>query len=273
MSVENKRRSEGRQDPLANDHCVGRLPRILEDDDELIAAQPANAVAQADAHLQPQRNLLQQQIADVVTERIVHVLEPVEVDEHHRHFLFVALRAARRLLQAVVQQASVRHTGQRIEACELLELALRFLQQRDIGEYPHVIAESAVGVAHGGGGDPERQWGPVLTDARDFRGNEAITKLPIHPRHRFGNVNRAEWRLSQNPAHDLLRVVAGELRERGVDHDYAIIGIADHDGVGRCFEDLRGKLQLVHTRALLRDVGRTRHDVIDLALGAEDRRT
>ena len=41
-------------------------------------------------------------IADIVTERIVHVLEPVEVDEHHRHFLFVALRAARRLLQAVV---------------------------------------------------------------------------------------------------------------------------------------------------------------------------
>ena len=50
------------------------------------------------------RDLLQQQVADVVTGGNVDVLEPVEVDEHQGERLALAPRVDQALFEAVVEQ-------------------------------------------------------------------------------------------------------------------------------------------------------------------------
>ena len=71
---------------------VLRLLQAFERDDEFVAAQPRERVAFADAVLHPVGHFLQQQIADLVAERVVDVLEPVEVDEQQRQRLAGAPR-------------------------------------------------------------------------------------------------------------------------------------------------------------------------------------
>ena len=62
------------------DH-VGRLRR---EDAELVAAEPRHGVARPDRLAQPARHLLQQHVARVVAERVVDLLEAVEIEHHDR---------------------------------------------------------------------------------------------------------------------------------------------------------------------------------------------
>ena len=66
----------------------------------------------------------------MVTQRVVHVLEAVEVDEHHRDVLLVAFREKERLVDAVVEERPVGEIGERVVEglmpvlCRLLPQAL-----------------------------------------------------------------------------------------------------------------------------------------------------
>jgi hypothetical protein len=57
-----------------------------------------------------------------MAQRVVDLLEPVEVEDHQRDPGPVAARGEDRLLRAVVEQASVRQVGQRIVEREVLVL-------------------------------------------------------------------------------------------------------------------------------------------------------
>src|SRR5438094_473067 len=61
-------------------------------------------------------------------ERVVDRLEAVEVDEHHRGLLAIALAERERLAQPVLQQPTVGKTGERIVVGEVLRVRLGFLQ-------------------------------------------------------------------------------------------------------------------------------------------------
>ena len=56
----------------------------------------------------------EQEVAALVPERVVHVLEAVEVDEHHGSLGLVALAGQQRLVDAVAKQRAVRQPGEAV---------------------------------------------------------------------------------------------------------------------------------------------------------------
>ena len=65
---------------------------------ELVAAEPGDVSLGADDRLEASRQLAQEQVAGVVAERVVDLLEPVEVDQQHGELRAVARTAFDRLL-------------------------------------------------------------------------------------------------------------------------------------------------------------------------------
>src|SRR5690606_15570698 len=74
-------------DPLAQYFHLLRLPQLRHDHDELVAAYASNRVALAREPLEPFRQFLDHQVARGMAERVVDLLETVEVEEEQgRHF-------------------------------------------------------------------------------------------------------------------------------------------------------------------------------------------
>ena len=83
------RRGSGRRPSRAN----GLVRGCVEDDAELVAAEPRQGVDGPQDAREPRADLAQQLVAAVVAERVVQLLEVVEVDDQHGHAL---ARGARR---------------------------------------------------------------------------------------------------------------------------------------------------------------------------------
>ncbi len=81
--------------------------QVLEHDHELVARDAREHVAFAQRPTDAPRELLQERVAHAVAERVVHVLEVVEVEEHHRHAPEGAARARERGGEAVVEEHGV----------------------------------------------------------------------------------------------------------------------------------------------------------------------
>ena len=81
---------------------------------ELVAAEAGDGVALAERLLQAVRDLLQQAVARVVAERVVDLLEVVEVDQHHGRGDVRAAAGGDRLLDAVAEERAVGQAGERV---------------------------------------------------------------------------------------------------------------------------------------------------------------
>ncbi len=78
-------------------------------------------------------------VARRVPEGVVHLLEPVEVDEEHADRLAISPGSHELLVDAVLEQAPVRQTGQRVVPCEVRDL----LQQSGVLHRGHrVVGET-----------------------------------------------------------------------------------------------------------------------------------
>ena len=106
------------------------LVDVLEQDDELVAAEARRGVDAADAAGEPVRGLAKQIVAGRVTERVVDVLEHVEIDEQHGGLRLPALGPDQGVLEAVDQQQPVREAGERI----VQRLVHRVLDRLRVGE-------------------------------------------------------------------------------------------------------------------------------------------
>ena len=89
--------------------------RAVEDDRELVAADPREQVVRAQGDLQARRDERQQLVAVVMAERVVDVLEVVEVDDEQRQRA-VGLAVAQRALEALVERPAVGDAGQLVGA-------------------------------------------------------------------------------------------------------------------------------------------------------------
>jgi hypothetical protein len=116
----------------------GRLRRIiaqiLEQDDELVAAEARDTVALAHRLGQPPCDLLQEQIADLVSAGVVELLEVVQVDEDQCAVLPRACRGGQRLIQPVEQEPAIRESGQRVVEGEPANRLLGFLALAHVGQ-------------------------------------------------------------------------------------------------------------------------------------------
>ena len=96
---------------------MGCLLRIGErqHDHELIPALPRHRVFIAHHRLQAMRNLDQQPVPYLVTERVVHILEVIQVQVQQRELMAAALRQCKGLAEPGREHRAVGQARQRIE--------------------------------------------------------------------------------------------------------------------------------------------------------------
>ena len=123
-------------------HVAERVAVLVAGDDhlELVAAQTPAAPMAVDRALEPLGDLLEQRVARRVAERIVDMLEAVEIEHQHRAGALASAGRGEDLLQCLAHLHAVGETGERIivgKARDLLFGAALF------GEVGTVAAEAA----------------------------------------------------------------------------------------------------------------------------------
>ena len=83
---------------------------ITLDHGELVTAETGHGVGRPNRRLQPFGNLLQKRVADRMSQCVIDVLEPVEVDGENREAFAVALQLGLGLPQSRVEPLAVRQT-------------------------------------------------------------------------------------------------------------------------------------------------------------------
>jgi len=81
MAVEVDRRDERAADAIGDSKRIRRA--CVQHDRELVAAQARRSLVDRQCRTDPGRDRAQQEIAEPVAERVVHILEVVEIDEQH----------------------------------------------------------------------------------------------------------------------------------------------------------------------------------------------
>ena len=77
--------------------------------------------------------MLQQRVARRVSQRIVHLLEPVEVDQHHRTGALLHLERGNGLLQPPCHLITVEEASQRVIGCQPVIVARGNTLRSDVG--------------------------------------------------------------------------------------------------------------------------------------------
>ena len=90
------------------------VPPVWQQDRELVTTEPRHDVLRTEHVEQPRADLLQQPVSDVMAERVVDLLEPVQVQQHHRERLPALRRRPELLVDASAEQQPVRQPGQRV---------------------------------------------------------------------------------------------------------------------------------------------------------------
>ena len=141
LPVDDERRPQGVRDPPGD--IDGRPPhRRLEQDGELVAAESGDRVAGPDRLPQPLGHLDEQEVAGRVTEKVVDLLEAVEVEEEDRDA--VATDGVERVLDAVAEQRAVRERRQRVVEGGVDELVLEHLPFAHVAGVEHDAAHVRV---------------------------------------------------------------------------------------------------------------------------------
>ena len=116
---------------------------------EFVAAQARHGVVLAHHGAQAVADLDQQRIAHAVPQRVVDVLEVIEVDEHHRQRCAGAGRFAYGLLAALGQQRAVGQAGQGVVVGQPVDAVLVFLAVHDLAvQVDHGLVQLARAFAH-----------------------------------------------------------------------------------------------------------------------------
>ena len=104
---------------------VALAAHLLQNQRELVAAQPAQHVPFAQLHRHAPAELHQQRVAGVVTEALVDLAEGGEVDQQHGAGAARLHRGEQRALELADEVVAVGQLGERIEVRQLLDAPLR----------------------------------------------------------------------------------------------------------------------------------------------------
>ena len=132
--------------------------QVFEHHDKLIATETRYRVALANAGHQPAADTFEQQVADVMAQRVVEVFEVVKIDEQQGPVFLAAPAGDHRLGQPVQQQAAIRQAGQGVVKRQALGFVFVALLLGDVGADTAVAAELAFDVKnrHAADGDPAK---------------------------------------------------------------------------------------------------------------------
>ena len=90
------------------------ITRVVDQDPELVAAETRDRVLRVQLVEQAVRELDEHRVAAVVPERVVDVLESIEVDDRDRERRGALLHARECVGDSALEQAAVRKLGQRV---------------------------------------------------------------------------------------------------------------------------------------------------------------
>ena len=142
--------SAQRVDDLLRDERRRRAPRRARTARSRIRRRPGAPTVSSRAHAlrEALRDLLQQLVADAVSQRVVDGLEAVEVDEHDPGGPLSALCMAERLPQPVVEQLPIRQTCQAVVMRQMQQVLLQLLALGDAFDQIDKIVRLAPCIAH-----------------------------------------------------------------------------------------------------------------------------
>jgi hypothetical protein len=123
--------------------------RAVEQQGELVAAQSRQGVAQSTRLDEALGNGLEQLVARVVAETVVHLLEAVQIDEQHRERGARAGRAGERLLQAIAEERAVRQHREAVVERLPRQLLLEAHPLGDVSGIQDDAADTPVGTEIG----------------------------------------------------------------------------------------------------------------------------
>ena len=154
VAADHDRLRDATEQILSGHHGALRVDLALEQEHEPVAAQTRHRVAAARRLAQAPGELEQQLVAHRMAQRLVDVLEPVEVEHQHGQVVAVVLGSRDRVRAAIAQQQPVGQAREGVVMAQEVDLRLRFLDQAEVGEDRDVLDGLAGFVAHGAQGEP-----------------------------------------------------------------------------------------------------------------------
>ena len=175
VPAHNQRVGELLVDPIGDADGVRLGGDVVEQDGELVAAQPRQRVARPQAALQPPRGADQQLVAGLVSQAVVDRLEAIEIEVQHREQRIAQHppRAMKQVLQAIDEQRAVREIRERIVEGAVLQLLLGLLALGDVARDPEGPDDLPVPIA-------QRQLGG--RDPADVAVRAGLLLLDVHQR-------------------------------------------------------------------------------------------
>ena len=95
-------------------HCALRCVQIFGDDRELIATETSHQVDFAHGRLQARRDLLKQRIAGWMAQRIIDILEAIEIEAENGHQLIVPAGPCDGAVEMLAKLHTIGESGQRM---------------------------------------------------------------------------------------------------------------------------------------------------------------
>ncbi len=177
------------QHPARKNRGVVVLVDLRGKDDEFIAALAAHGVGGLDAAEQTRGDGLKKLVAGRVSERIVDVLEAVDVEEEDRDLGAVALRERDRLADAIVEQQPVRQAGEDIVLGRMGDLQrhrpggrLCLPARADVAD--RSSDQNAVGALQRAQHDLDRKFAAILAARRKLDAGADLLRQRLGPRAR-----------------------------------------------------------------------------------------
>lgn len=127
---------------------LGRVTDVQLQDREFIATQTRHHVAFADTGLDAPGDLLQQQIANRVAQRVIDPLEVVQIQVKHRKRHRAASRSGKRVVQAFDQCGAIGQARQAIGAGEQGQFVLGLATFSDVEDDAFDFQQTAVLIAY-----------------------------------------------------------------------------------------------------------------------------
>ena len=137
--ADDERLADDGDDPLAQAADVGFALGADLDDGEFVAADAGDGVGLAQQRAQPVADLLDELVAGIVAERVVDLLEAVEIEHEQGDLLARAAVAGQRLAQAVFEQGAVGEAGELV--VQRLVLGARFARLELVDEIDQRFVE------------------------------------------------------------------------------------------------------------------------------------
>ena len=209
---------------------IGFALVVLDQYHELVTALPCDEIRAAEAALQPPRDVPQHHVTGAVAERVVHELEAVEVDEHHRETPAVPAHPLQRADQRQLKRNPVGQPGESVVLRQETDALLGSLALGDVAPGAPVAGETALVVEDGLAADrrpthavtsaeaedeiPERsarrEQPAMLIPLRIIEIEDGVLLPPAAPHRAVAPVLRGTWRRGRESGESKIGVLLPE---------------------------------------------------------------